>query len=446
MARDKRMLDSEGSSSSAAAMANPIKKKARIEMGSPVRPVKAPETQVVEFALSMPKRSDKPPPGIAIQDVLPVAVKRDSWPGLAGFTTWVHLGDHFSRGHAQQEKVWHDYLRDRLHGSGATVEVENLAEDIASAWSDSTMQIDDLCTNGPDPQEAYDPASTLYVIWLGYWDTCYEECEGPSYCERQHEGQSNDKYEDQTDVDPENGSNEQPNDKTSEESEGHREDSPDDRADDEAESHVRDGPEEVVDDEDETTDNESEQATNDESEGTLQAEVEPKGTELMLKLRRRRAQTPQLHPAKDPELECLSGAISLMFSSAGELYKKASARNFLIVDTPPADRAPGIIEQGRSDDARWFIQFWNERLCAAAREFAGDHEDVSLFVFSSHKVLSDLLDDPEAFGFAEEDRTEENGKIWTEHPQWGIDVSVSDGVHRLLADKITLAMSRIDQE
>ncbi|KAH9842374.1 uncharacterized protein C8Q71DRAFT_876129 [Rhodofomes roseus] len=123
------------------------------------------------------------------------------------------------------------------------------------------------------------------------------------------------------------------------------------------------------------------------------------------------------------------------------MYAKANTRNFIFVDVPPGDRAPDIVEQGYSDFARQFIRCWNDRLLVAAREFTNGHSDASLFVLSSHEILSELLDNPNKFGFDKKDAAEANQRIWMSEA----DFSISDEVHRLLGERMGHALSLVDE-
>ncbi|KZT74149.1 carbohydrate esterase family 16 protein [Daedalea quercina L-15889] len=144
---------------------------------------------------------------------------------------------------------------------------------------------------------------------------------------------------------------------------------------------------------------------------------------------------------EEPEVEGLTTVVSMLFDSVHHVYE-ANARNFLIIDVPPGDRAPSSVDARLAHDLQRRITVWNEGLCTAAENFASKHSDASVFVFSSHKVFSDLLDDPEKFGFDDDDddEVEANGKIWTSET----DVNVSIAVHRLLAEKMADAISFVE--
>ncbi|KAH9842388.1 uncharacterized protein C8Q71DRAFT_732643 [Rhodofomes roseus] len=142
----------------------------------------------------------------------------------------------------------------------------------------------------------------------------------------------------------------------------------------------------------------------------------------------------------DSEEGGLEHLVGMLIDHVQFLYS-ANARCFLIIDVPAVDRAPAHWED--ADRVRGQISDWNELLRESVCAFAEEEEysDVSLFVFSSHKMLSDLLDDVEEFGFDEEDERRVNGKIWVDRE----DVTVSKEVHRLLADKMQLAITLAEE-
>lgn len=53
-------------------------------------------------------------------------------------------------------------------------------------------------------------------------------------------------------------------------------------------------------------------------------------------------------------------------------------------------------------------------------------------------MISDILDDPEDYGFRDEDVTEEEGKIWSDK------LHLTGEVHKVLADRIVKALSSLE--
>ncbi|KAF9246887.1 hypothetical protein BU15DRAFT_57848 [Melanogaster broomeanus] len=79
-----------------------------------------------------------------------------------------------------------------------------------------------------------------------------------------------------------------------------------------------------------------------------------------------------------------------LFGDHESLYE-AGAGNFLFIDVPPIARSP------------------------AAQQFAADHADASVMIFSSWDTFTRILDDPASYGF---DADEPYGGIWVDslHP------------------------------
>ncbi|KZT74143.1 carbohydrate esterase family 16 protein [Daedalea quercina L-15889] len=100
------------------------------------------------------------------------------------------------------------------------------------------------------------------------------------------------------------------------------------------------------------------------------------------------------------EEEELRGLVGMLLDDVKHLYEKG-ARNFLVIDVPATDRAPVLFPQDSPGQLERYIQFWNELLREGASRFAEDFTDASIFVFSSNKMMCDLLDDAEEFGFKE---------------------------------------------
>jgi hypothetical protein len=104
--------------------------------------------------------------------------------------------------------------------------------------------------------------------------------------------------------------------------------------------------------------------------------------------------------------------VETVFDTFHDLYVKSSARNFVLVDVPPIDRSPrgnkGIdcpslvksnfshpaVESDSAEDSKEWINTWNELLRCQAKDFAEGSERATILVFSSHQVLTEVLDEP----------------------------------------------------
>lgn len=65
-----------------------------------------------------------------------------------------------------------------------------------------------------------------------------------------------------------------------------------------------------------------------------------------------------------------------------------------------------------------------------AEAFANGCDKATVFVFSSHQVLNEVLDEPVDFDFSEEDPETEGAGIWAD------DLHVTPAVHAILAERL----------
>ena len=72
---------------------------------------------------------------------------------------------------------------------------------------------------------------------------------------------------------------------------------------------------------------------------------------------------------------------------------------------------------------------WNELLQRRAEVFIEDSPQASVFLFSTYDVVSRILDEPEDFGFVEDDK-EEIGSIWLDN------LHLTSEVHRYIAEEL----------
>ncbi|KAG8731251.1 hypothetical protein FRC11_004657 [Ceratobasidium sp. 423] len=108
----------------------------------------------------------------------------------------------------------------------------------------------------------------------------------------------------------------------------------------------------------------------------------------------------------------INPSISELFDLHEILYH-TGARNFLFINVPPIDRAPFGTEPtlGSRVDA------WNARLKRAAEAFQARRPDVSVFYYDAWALFTELLDNPEKYGFP--DTTTVGGSFWYDpvHPR-----------------------------
>ncbi|KAI0371723.1 hypothetical protein BV20DRAFT_159228 [Pilatotrama ljubarskyi] len=123
----------------------------------------------------------------------------------------------------------------------------------------------------------------------------------------------------------------------------------------------------------------------------------------------------------EPHMETLMDA-------AHDLYVKAGARNFIFIDVPPMGRFPGALSMSHTLQER--ANAWNILLHSEAKKFAEETSSATVLVFSSHAVFTDLLDDPERYGFTQDDVAAEDGEVWVD------ELHASSLVHKIVADAL----------
>lgn len=80
---------------------------------------------------------------------------------------------------------------------------------------------------------------------------------------------------------------------------------------------------------------------------------------------------------------------------------------------------------------------WNELLLSSAEELASSTTNATILVFSSHRLLSEVLNGPKDYGFNEDDVTEAGGKIWEDQ------LHLTSDVHEILAQQLKEALLSI---
>ena len=73
---------------------------------------------------------------------------------------------------------------------------------------------------------------------------------------------------------------------------------------------------------------------------------------------------------------------------------------------------------------------WNESLRTRVGEFADETPHASVFLFSTHAVISALLDNPDDYSFQSEDVTQDGGRIWED------ELHLTTEVHAIIAEQL----------
>lgn len=77
---------------------------------------------------------------------------------------------------------------------------------------------------------------------------------------------------------------------------------------------------------------------------------------------------------------------------------------------------------------------WNNCLHVRAEAFVVEASEATVSLLSSHKVLSDVVDDPWQYDFTEDDTLDKEGAIWED------ELHISRGIHAIFADKFMIAL------
>ncbi|KAG7087763.1 hypothetical protein E1B28_013704 [Marasmius oreades] len=127
--------------------------------------------------------------------------------------------------------------------------------------------------------------------------------------------------------------------------------------------------------------------------------------------------------------ECLlSEIVEKIPEAADRLYTEVGARNFVFINVPPTDRSPGGLPHAEIMKTR--IETWNEEMRTHISQFVDDTPTARVSCFSSHDILSAILDDPEKYGFTEADVVADRGGIWVD------ELHLTSRVHKIIAERM----------
>ncbi|KAL1664851.1 hypothetical protein GGF50DRAFT_54019, partial [Schizophyllum commune] len=125
----------------------------------------------------------------------------------------------------------------------------------------------------------------------------------------------------------------------------------------------------------------------------------------------------------------LAPIVDKVIQAAQKLLTQFGAKNFVFVDVPPTDRAPAAVRMECGDTVQGRVNAWNDHLRAKVTEWTSETQ-AKTTLFSSHEVITGILDEPEKYEFSKEDVAKEGGEIWVD------DLHLSSAVHRILAERI----------
>ncbi|KAG2119184.1 hypothetical protein DEU56DRAFT_747478 [Suillus clintonianus] len=130
----------------------------------------------------------------------------------------------------------------------------------------------------------------------------------------------------------------------------------------------------------------------------------------------------------------LEPIVDVIFDTVHQLYIRARARNFVIINVPPIDRSPAGLSFSAELEDR--IETWNDLLQKETADFAsgGTQATQSVFLFSSNAVLTDVLDSPVKYKFSEKDVMQAGGSIWED------ELHITSSVQKVIAEQFIHAM------
>ena len=93
-------------------------------------------------------------------------------------------------------------------------------------------------------------------------------------------------------------------------------------------------------------------------------------------------------------------------------------------------------ESGFAENIEERVEAWNALLRNQAKDFARGGEQATVFLFSSHQVLAEVLDEPLDFDFAEDDPEIGGGGIWID------DLHLASAVHAIFAERLLESLTK----
>ncbi|KAL3470488.1 hypothetical protein BJX99DRAFT_267401 [Aspergillus californicus] len=131
-----------------------------------------------------------------------------------------------------------------------------------------------------------------------------------------------------------------------------------------------------------------------------------------------------------------SGSLEAIMQPYFELVDQlhgCGARHFLVINSPPLDRSPELLDSERSmrELYKALVEQFNCQLGDAAAVWASGHPDSTISLYNASRFMSDVLDHPAEFGFLDASCVGE-GCVWWDrfHPR--------SAFHRLLAEDVAL--------
>jgi phospholipase/lecithinase/hemolysin len=83
-----------------------------------------------------------------------------------------------------------------------------------------------------------------------------------------------------------------------------------------------------------------------------------------------------------------------------------------------------------SDQFKMRVQEWNDLLQERVSDLGAESTPVTVFLFSTHSILTKILDEPADFDFGPDDPTIEGGDIWADG------LHLTEEVHTIFAERL----------
>ncbi|EJD34299.1 hypothetical protein AURDEDRAFT_176660 [Auricularia subglabra TFB-10046 SS5] len=114
------------------------------------------------------------------------------------------------------------------------------------------------------------------------------------------------------------------------------------------------------------------------------------------------------------------------------------ARNFLIINAPPTDRSPQLLEDTKPNQEKYRagVKDLNAKLATRVSSFKASHSQVSLRMLDVHTLLTNILDAPQLYGFVDSTTYNETRSDVV----WCGKYHVSPGVHNYISRGVQLAL------
>jgi len=74
-----------------------------------------------------------------------------------------------------------------------------------------------------------------------------------------------------------------------------------------------------------------------------------------------------------------------------------------------------VLSAYRPDSTKVAVDTWNTNLRQAIEVFCSEHEDATIFLFSSYEAFNVMLDDLEKYGMEPTDARKQGGSVWVDH-------------------------------